>query len=650
MNRYIKNTIIVFIISLFFVACKQLSHEKTEIVHLNSRAKAVAQTHADSAMSFASTALAKSLENNYTEGIASSLKMRGVIYYYQKKYRQALVEYDSASFYFLKLEAIDSIAAVNYNKALIYQELGNDFFIGTNKDSALSYYQKAQKILENQKATTNLSSIYLNIGNLYIKQKEFDKARFYLNQSDSLYRWNTGDTTGRAENRKLWGDYYFYRGEKDSFPHYYTEAEKLYLQLADTANYAKLLNDRGMSYFMQTYYDSAFYYFDKSLQIKELYNDSSGISNSLNNCGYTLIFIGKFKEAEVQLQKAERIALQIGDDATLLEIYDSFVDLYKIQKQFDAALVYFQKYHNLYKKHYNRLKDKNIKEIEAKYETTKKDEKIRQQHTELKQQELIITISVFAFISIVLILILFIYIFKKKSEYRKKELEGKQKELARTEQMAHGLGHAIKQPVSRMSYAVQQLSAQIANPDNASIRYIEMIMSNSEIVQQKMALLRKFGKPEGVAFTKQNIINAIEDVVQKVLPIANDKNIRINLEIPSNIPEIEMNRDLMTDVFENLITNAIQSVENKQGEIWINVRKKGKQIQIEIKDTGKGVKHEYIPHIFEPFYTKDKKSGTGLGLSIVKHNINLHNGTVDVRSTVGSGTVFIIQIPIKKSK
>jgi len=79
-------------------------------------------------------------------------------------------------------------------------------------------------------------------------------------------------------------------------------------------------------------------------------------------------------------------------------------------------------------------------------------------------------------------------------------------------------------------------------------------------------------------------------------------------------------------------------------------RKEGK-IEIIVEDTGIGIPKEHLPRIFERFYMVDKSrskrlGGTGLGLSIVKHIVLLHNGTIEVESTPGIGTKFIITLPV----
>jgi len=101
-------------------------------------------------------------------------------------------------------------------------------------------------------------------------------------------------------------------------------------------------------------------------------------------------------------------------------------------------------------------------------------------------------------------------------------------------------------------------------------------------------------------------------------------------------------------MFINLIDNAIRFTE--KGQITISMNHRNNAVIIKIADTGIGIPPQHIPKIFERFYVVDKArsrqtGGTGLGLSIVKHIVLLHNGTINVESTPGKGTNFIIKLP-----
>ena len=96
----------------------------------------------------------------------------------------------------------------------------------------------------------------------------------------------------------------------------------------------------------------------------------------------------------------------------------------------------------------------------------------------------------------------------------------------------------------------------------------------------------------------------------------------------------------------NLLLNGIQAIRDK-GNIWINTKQTGKDIQIIIKDDGKGIPVNVRDKIFDPFFTtKSVGMGTGLGLSISYGIVEKHGGSIDLDTEEGRGTTFTISLPI----
>lgn len=112
-------------------------------------------------------------------------------------------------------------------------------------------------------------------------------------------------------------------------------------------------------------------------------------------------------------------------------------------------------------------------------------------------------------------------------------------------------------------------------------------------------------------------------------------------------------QDKMSQVFSNLLSNAIKYSE-KGSKIHIHIFDSLKKVEIRVKDTGKGISGEDLPHIFERFYRADKSrnretGGIGIGLTITKTIIEAHEGTIRAESKLGEGTEFIIVLPKKIS-
>jgi len=117
-----------------------------------------------------------------------------------------------------------------------------------------------------------------------------------------------------------------------------------------------------------------------------------------------------------------------------------------------------------------------------------------------------------------------------------------------------------------------------------------------------------------------------------------------------DLPEIECYPQQLNQVFMNLLVNAAQAIEEK-GQIRINTFSEDDHIHIQISDTGMGIPQENLSRIFEPFFTtKEVGKGTGLGLSMSYGIIQKHQGKIDVKSQVGKGTTFTIELPVQAAR
>jgi len=135
------------------------------------------------------------------------------------------------------------------------------------------------------------------------------------------------------------------------------------------------------------------------------------------------------------------------------------------------------------------------------------------------------------------------------------------------------------------------------------------------------------------------------------------REVRFCTEIAPDLPSICVDSFKLGQVFNNLLENALKYTP-QHGSVTISAARAlatagtpGTDVEIRVVDTGSGIPAADLPHIFERFYRADKArsralGGTGLGLSIVKHIVQLHGGSVRVESVLGSGSTFIIRLPV----
>jgi two-component system phosphate regulon sensor histidine kinase PhoR len=162
------------------------------------------------------------------------------------------------------------------------------------------------------------------------------------------------------------------------------------------------------------------------------------------------------------------------------------------------------------------------------------------------------------------------------------------------------------------------------------------------LILQEIESKREF---ERVPSDLNECVNA---VIELLHPEIQDSPIQISFEPQPYLKPFYCNPDRMKQLLINLLDNAIKYTE--EGTITVSLKEEENDLILSVKDTGIGIEKEYLSRIFERFYRVDKgrsrkQGGTGLGLSIVKHIVELYNGNIQVNSTLGVGTEFIITLP-----
>ena len=176
----------------------------------------------------------------------------------------------------------------------------------------------------------------------------------------------------------------------------------------------------------------------------------------------------------------------------------------------------------------------------------------------------------------------------------------------------------------------------------------EMILAIDEGAKRTTEIvksLRMFTKEDVKNKTNFNVIIGIESTLLLLSNRIKDR-IRIEKEFSSEILMLYCFPSQLNQVFMNILTNAIESIEGN-GTIRISAKETRNEAKFEIQDTGIGISPNLYSKIFEPFYsTKGAKNGTGLGLSISHSILAKHNGSISISANKPVGTVVLITIPL----
>jgi len=215
------------------------------------------------------------------------------------------------------------------------------------------------------------------------------------------------------------------------------------------------------------------------------------------------------------------------------------------------------------------------------------------------------------------------------------------------------VSHELRTPLTAIKGFAETLAEEI---DARGRQYVEVIQRNTDrliyIIQDLLTLAELEEKGADVSLESVDTKKLAENVIRIFKHKAKEKNLSLNLVAEDGVPHIRADAFKLEQLFINLVDNSIKYTET--GDVTVSIKKADEAVTIEVKDTGIGIPREHLARVFERFYVVDKSrskklGGTGLGLSIVKHIVLLHDGNIDVESTPGRGTKFIISLPISPS-
>ncbi|SHG21432.1 HAMP domain-containing protein [Marisediminitalea aggregata] len=276
-------------------------------------------------------------------------------------------------------------------------------------------------------------------------------------------------------------------------------------------------------------------------------------------------------------------------------------------------------------------------------------------------------------------------------EQSNKELKETQQQLFQAEKMASvgqlaaGVAHEINNPVGFVSSNLNTLTDYLSM-FQILMTLVKKLQPDADIEAQKALIteIHQFYAQHDFDFISEDVTPLIEESVEGLARVSEivkglkvfsridsdekqwfDLNHCLNTTLTmvnnklkyickvekqfADLPRVYFNVGKLTQVFTNLLINAGQAIEatGKQGVITVHTYLQGKQVIVDITDTGCGISEENLEKLFNPFFTtKPEGQGTGLGLSITYGIIQEHGGSIEVTSKEGEGSRFIITLPV----
>jgi two-component system NtrC family sensor kinase len=244
---------------------------------------------------------------------------------------------------------------------------------------------------------------------------------------------------------------------------------------------------------------------------------------------------------------------------------------------------------------------------------------------------------------------------EQRVEERTRELRETQDQLVVSEKlaslgkMAAGVAHEINNPLTTI---LLQSNLLLERPglDPGEQEALTLIADETTRCAGIVGGLLDFARQTPSQAAPTDINGLIDRTLLLLEMQASVRNVRIEKNLDRTLPAIEIDKNKMQQVFSNLAINACEAMP-AGGTLAVAsfMSRDGTHIEISFTDTGAGIPKENIPRLFDPFFTT-KSFGTGLGLAVSYGIVRQRGGTILVRSDVGKGTVFTIQIPLTKPR
>ncbi|PCH66498.1 MAG: hypothetical protein COC01_07885 [Bacteroidetes bacterium] len=345
------------------------SNEDTNKINLlNLLAWKLCSNDFKAALSYANEANKLSSKLAYNRGLISSYNNMGLVYDYKGDFSNSLLYYDKYLKLSEKLGRKYGVASAYNNMASVYLSKG-DF------PQSLSYFLKATELYEELNNKKGMSITYNNIGLIYSEQGKYDKAIAYYNKANTI-KEGINDIEGRAIGLINLAVIYYNKGDFVKALDYTKQSLELQINSNDKEGMAKSYSNLGEIYITLDSISRASKCLDNALTIYLEIDNKIGEASTLNSLGFLYEKKGEFSKAIEYMEASIRIAKDIGMKKDLQNYYKSLSYIYASIQKYGNAYKYHQIYSSIKDSVFNESSAKSMNEMQAKYESEKKEKEI----------------------------------------------------------------------------------------------------------------------------------------------------------------------------------------------------------------------------------------------------------------------------------
>jgi signal transduction histidine kinase/Flp pilus assembly protein TadD len=577
----------------------------------------------DTSVSCLDSALAYAGKANDIALKAYVLNIKGVVYFNKGELKESLGYFEQSLALKKKIGNLEEIAKTQSNIGSIYLKLS--YF-----DKALENYMEVLKVDEMRKDTLSIASNYNNIGLIYIDKKEYGKAVDYFrkclafSKSDKLLKANCLKNLSTAELKQ--------KNYKEGL-NTALSALELYEQLSNSKGIYSCYNSIGVCYQSLGEYDKALKYLNKALKSKSELGDDTEIVNTLTNIGAVYWKMGNNEKAITYLEESNRTAVASRELGVLKNNNELLMLIYAQlgnKEKRDHHYLLWQQYNDTIREIETSY---SIGDIEAKYETEKKEREIAQLSHEKAVQELQVNeekekrrLQVGLLIMAMIVLAGGAWIWysrnrlkQQKAQFRR-VIEAEEQERKRIAMELHdGLGQLLS--TARLN--VSGLEDAVGEEDAP---YVKTSMNLIDEACQEVRSISHNLMPG--TLIKLGLVPALKQLISSV-----NKTGKLNVQLKHDDIEGKMSQSeeiAFYRVIQECLNNIIKYANAQNATI--SITKAGNRLSLLIEDDGVGMDVSTIDN------------SRGIGWKNIRSRVDMLNGKLEVRSDRGKGTAIDIKV------
>ncbi len=557
-------------------------------------------------------------------------------------------------------EAAKAIAEkIGYQKgvglALRYTSLYH--WVTGNFEQAADYAFQMLKVFEDMHDESGMAKAYTLIGLIHEEWNNFDKSKEYHLKSLALNQ-KANRLYDVAYNYNSLGALHYSFDKEDEAYDYYYKALEIRKQINDEDGMSQSYVNLGSIARDRHQFDKAQEYFALALPIARKLDNINRLSLISLSLGGIYSEQKQFEKADQVLQEALAMAQTLRNKKVEGRIYKSLREMERQRGNYKAAFDYSMREMSLQDSIFNEEKAKQIAELEASYETSKKEQAIELLARDNKIKAL--WQNIFGGGIIILLLAGFVYYrFQRSSSKKNKQLleiqESVNKKLTEVDKMKSqffaSVSHEFRTPLTLIKGPIEQM---IDHPEQPlTIDKARMIQRNSnrllQLVNQLLDLSKLDSGHVGLENNEGDIYKFLRVISSSFESYAEQHEINYKIKFDGTAFFTSFDHDKLEKIVFNLLSNAFKFTA-PQGNVNFTCWNHDGKLIIQVSDNGKGIEAKHIPHIFDRFYQAEDQhtyEGTGIGLSLVKELTTLMGGAIDVASDPGIGTTFTITLPFE---